>query len=238
MKKFFILLLLIVFNAEAGYYYARSLDSETTYIHNLLLDDNAANTTVSNDGTGSDWTAGHNTSTYHSTTTCDSDDTFYLNTNNYYAYSAENWTSEKFEMQFWVRFDSNSTGTFKLIAQIGDGGSGIDLNSFHIRVPSANPDEIELGIEGETAEALNRSTDFAFSGATCYKIKVELDASQSSCPVTVSHSTNGTDWTELTMAGWSTTPGACTFNNPVYIGSNTIYELDGRMNNFTMEDTE
>lgn len=208
---------------------------ETTYIHNVLLDDDAANTTVSNDGTGSDWTASENTSGLHSATSYGGAGSFYLDTNSQYFYSADNITTEVFETQFWWRFDNATAAANECMFQIGDGGTGPITNGFMMLRVSGSDELTFYGSTGVTRT--NATSDFAPSADTWYKFKIELDADQAAWGLTVSYSANGADWTELTLDGWSGDCGAATFASPAYIGTTGNWEPDAYVEQVTIEDT-
>ena len=197
--------------------------------HELLLNDNAANTTVVNTGTGSDWTASENTSGLHSATAKEGSGSFNFTATGQHIKSNENWTGQNIALTFWWRpEDTTAFITERIFALAAvNGTSAPSYNEFYFERASGS-NQFKIAASGATVYNTNISTtDFSPSAGTWYFIKLVVDCSASPWDIYVGYNTDGSDiFTELTFGSWSATPDAATFNAPLWFGCSGGFMTD------------
>lgn len=186
------------------------------FIHDLLLDDNAATTAVANTGTsGLNWVANVATNTLYNDSIypVGSASSFFFGAAYNHIKSGENWTSEKFETTFYIRHTSAVAAVSGPIMQIGNGDHTISANEFYIR-RSIGSDEFYICAQGATgSSSCQLTTDYNPVADTWYKLTVTVDATTNPWSIVLKR-----DETTITMAG-SFAADAATFNSKMWLGA-------------------
>jgi len=196
-----------------------------TYWADLPCTDNAATTTVTNNGTGGAWATNpiHTTSTYAHISYGGN---FWLQQNSYYIKSTENWSGQKISISWTSRFVNATAAAIETYFCFGDADgnriSSANANSlFLIRLASS--DEFTLQIRNADNVSCNiATTDHSTDNTTIHNYTLSVDLSSS--PATVSMTVDGI---ALTFGAWSTEPSNITLaSDLVYVGEAGVYEPD------------
>lgn len=212
----------------------------TSYIDEVNCEDNAANTTVVNSGTGSNWTAGVNTSTITDAVNYKQGSrSFFLDASGEYAKGEDNVTSEYIRLEMWWMPNYETASGNEVIWSLGDGDALIEANEFRLQRNNGSEEFTFYGYGNTGDWGSKATTDFTAIGAadTWYKLRLTVDARSNDWTIAVAYSTNGTDFTDLTLEGsWSNaTPQAAVFNNDLYFGW-TSNVMNANVDQFTLED--
>jgi hypothetical protein len=217
-------------------YYNAAGGAPPTYLEDCLLDDNAASTVVSNDGSNSDWVSSRNTSLLTSAQahgSCNSA-SFYFDTADDNAIGADNITSEQLQVIFYIRFDNATAAARELLWGIGDADDTTETNEIYIK-RDISTDELRICVQGNTgATECDSSSDFNPSADTWYKITVNIDASTT--PWTISVLRDATTLTWDDPSPWGSSELAV-FASPPHIGSADAHDPDIYICGVTIEDT-
>lgn len=190
-----------------------------SYVYDLKCEDNAASTTVTNDGTGADATAGNNTSVIHSADAYAGSGAFDLfpAATNYNVYTP-NWTSEKFEIVWAMKLKDDTPADHEWYVHIGDGDSSVESNEVHLYRLTSAATQVKLAMKGNGGTTATwTSTNFT-NDMNYHVYTLTIDAS-------------GTTWTatlkqDSTTITWDSSTGpdtAAVFNAPIYFGKGGAY---------------
>ena len=204
-----------------------------TYIDNILCDDNAATTVVSNDGTSANWVTNpnHTSSTYYSAVGTKS---FDLDGNNYYIRSADSLSIQKLTIQWDERFRNANAAANEVHMIHGsvDGDATLVQGEWYLR-RNTGSDEWRIHINDGVAERSKATTDHAPNNTTFYTYVLILDFT--TAPLMVSLTIDGT---VLTWGAWDTPPILTVINTrPRYFGLISVAEPDGYFKNILIWET-
>lgn len=203
-----------------------------TYIANLVCDDDAANTTISNDGTGSNWIASANTADLHSTLCTNS---YYLNGNSESFHSADNYTISRISIS-WTEYFVNATAAADEVhLQIGNGSATCQENGW-ILLRKAGETQftfICMGNGDATPDTI-KTTDLSSVATTCSDFTMVIDASVSPWTISITK-----DEVPLTFGSWARgdVSVATSISNPFYFGCTGLQEPDTAIGNILIWET-
>ena len=205
---------------------------ETSYDHNLSLEENAGTPTAVNnsDTSKANWTCAHNTSTYHTANSAELLGAFDLNAEYRTCSSGENWTDEAFEVIVWIYLDALTAN--RVIFSISDTDASYEANEFYTAVYTGG--EIEIGGNSGSTSTKLRSNNLSLSATTYYCMKYTINTGVSPWTVAVEKSTDCTNYTAATWGAWGDgNPAVATLNSPVRIGSSPNW-FPGDIDHFRM----
>ncbi len=195
-------------------------------IHNIPCTDDAANTIVTNNGTGAAWVASHNTEDLTSGGTM-----FVLNTNSEYIKSAENWTAEKLTITWNEDLLRAESITIEIHIVNGDGSNNDAINKFFLSRASGT-DEWQFQAHGATGTLQTKETTDFTGDITPHDYILIVDASVSPWNVTLS-----VDGTLLTWGAWDGNPAVAEFNSLIFFGTTSIFEPDANIKDILIWET-
>lgn len=203
--------------SDAGVIMKAGTAAGPTYVHNLPCTDNAANTVVTNNGTGANWTASVNTDTFGDGTS------FLMDANNDNAVSAANWTAEKLIITWDMdHVNATASGT-EYHVLIDDGDFTVEQNEF-ILYRSDGSDEFTFRSYGNgDGERKYKVTTDNTGDTNWHEYILTIDATASPWGVVLEKcDEDGSNCVTLSWGAWDGNSSAAVFNNPLYIanGSN------------------
>ena len=198
-------------------------------VHDIPCTDNAANTTVTNNGSGSAWTASGNTSTLYD---ADNGGNFYLDLGGNYVKSNDNITYEKVTIKFTVKFDNAIAADHEYHFACSADGDHISVNNEFFLLRASGEDEWRVRYTEGGVNTQIVTTDHAPNNTTWYTYKFVIDFSLADPTVELYQ-----DGTALTFGAWTSDQGAITVNNEIYLGSSGGYEPDAKYKDFIIYET-
>ena len=175
-----------------------------TYLHNVLMDDDAASTVVSNDGTGAAWTASETTDGLNSPNAPSGyTDSFYFDSSSNYIYSGEVVTAEQFEVIWYVRHDNATASAREMHFQLGDSDANIEANEIFVK-RDISTDEWRICVYGNSGVSeCDSSTNYNPGADTWYKITLNVDASTTPWTISMFRDITELEWDDGTPWGSS-----------------------------------
>lgn len=209
----------------------------TSYVYELKCEDNAANDTIANDGTGG------NVETLTADTETITDSTNYQEGSRSFDIDsvtakfifADNWTSEEFEVSFYYRPNEATASTYTPLFLLDNDDDFLpDANDLLLYRDNASTG-ITVYIQGNSGSAVKRtSSNISWTADTWYEVILTVDATAN--PWVISVKVGGTT---ATWDGSSWGTGAAVFDvAPFFAGAAATYYARGNVDHFRMEDQE
>lgn len=206
----------------------------------LRCEDNAATTVVTNSGTGAAWVAGANTDTLTSTEKVEGSRSFLLQTDStHYIKSSVNWTSEKFEITFYMKLVNATPGATQVYLLVSSSlggtpaGSPYSSNEISLYKNSTADTQLRMRMRGAGGTGYEWNSTNGFTNDTAWhKYTITVDASTAPwTSVVVLQDTTTLTWDISTYP-----TAAATFNNPIWIGTSGTAESDAYFDVITVKD--
>jgi hypothetical protein len=200
----------------------------------LRLEDNAANTTVINDGTGADWVSSTNTSGLTSATHTEGAASFLLTASTNRIYSPANWTSEKFEVTFYMKLESaNAPANARGIWEIGSGVLVDTPNSNEISLNRSSGNALRLSMKGAGGTGYTWTSTNWVVDTNWHKYTITVNASTAAwTSVVIIQDTTTLEWDITTLP-----TAAAVFGALMNFGCSTAdREIDAYFDVITVKD--